>query len=130
MNLGLQPKYITCKIDIEKLFNSIIKLLKSYNNEKFEKKEFGLTYNEDLEIYEIKFLGNRKQDNIRKYNILKSVFVILEEQDFTNVILRKLFNIEEGRGCIQFHYDYFDEDNYYYILIPYETFKNLQLSYK
>lgn len=128
MSMELQPKYITCKIDVKKLFNSIIELLKIYNNEIFEEKEFGLIYNEDLEIYEIKFLDINMQDNIRKYNIIKNIFGIIEEQEFTNIVLKKLFNIQEGKGCIQFHYDYFNEDNYYYILIPYETFKILNFS--
>lgn len=130
MNLELQPKYITCKIDVKMLFDSIIKLLTSDNDEIFERKEFGLVYNDDLEIYEVKFLGNNIQYNKRKYNIIKDIFGITEEQEFTNVVLEKLFSIKGGKGCIQYHDDYFDEDSYYYILMPFETFETLQLSYK
>ncbi|MGV8980526.1 hypothetical protein [Clostridium sp.] len=122
MSFELQPKYVTCKIDVEKLFSSVVMLLKSYKIEKYEEKEFGLVFNEDLEIYEIRYLGLNMQDNI-----IKNVFGIIEEQDFTNIILKRFFNIEEGKGCIQFHYDYLDKDNYYYILMPYETFQSLQI---
>lgn len=125
MDFGLQPKYITCKIDIEKLFHSIVNLLRTFYNEEFDEKNFTLSQNEDLGIYEVKYLGSNMQDNIKKNNIIKTVFAIADEQDLTNSILKRFFNIQEGNGCIQFHYDYFDIDNYYYIVMPYETFNNL-----
>lgn len=123
MNIEIELKYVECKINEKELINYVVEMIRNFGYRNLRVEDFQLISNEELGVCEISYI--KQKDVIIEYNNnFKTEKVNIKDSiRLTNLILEEVFNIEEGKGCIQYYNDFFEEMKYYYVLMPYKAFQ-------
>lgn len=109
---------INCKISSGDIERSIKDILLNELGVKLTESNLILKYNNDVGIYEIDLEDTDYFEDICK---VKNLYSNLE---FTNYVLKKEFQIENGKGFIDSDIDIESGESYYYINMPYENYVN------